>query len=149
MAELFQAFGIDWKILVINLVNFGGLVLVLWYFLYGPVVRMLEARRQNIAEGVAAAEKSKQELGEIEGARAGMLAKAGKEADDVLSSARAAGTEKQREIMNTAEAAAHRVLTEAQAQAKEMKDTAMAESKQEVAKLIVLGIEKTLKEKRS
>jgi len=149
MAELFGAFGIDWKILVINLVNFGGLVLVLWYFLYGPVVRMLETRRQKIAEGIAAAEKSKQELEKIEHARTAMLAKAGKEADDVLSGARAAGTEKQREIVGNAEAAAARVLTEAEAQAKDMKDTAIAESKQEVAKLIVLGIEKTLKEKRS
>jgi F-type H+-transporting ATPase subunit b len=149
MAELFEAFGIDWKILVINLVNFGGLVLVLWYFLYGPVIRMLENRRQKIAEGVAAAEKSKQELEKIEHSRAAMLAKAGKEADEVLSSARAAGNEKQREIVSAAEANAARVLSEAQAQAKEMKDTAIAESKQEVAKLIVLGIEKTLKEKRS
>lgn len=147
MAELFQAFGIDWRILVINLVNFGGLVLVLWYFLYGPVVRMLEARRQKIAEGVAAAEKAKQELEKIEHSRTALLAKAGKEADEVVSSARAAGNEKQREILGSAEAAAQRVLTEAQAQAKEMKDTAIAESKQEVAKLIVLGIEKTLKGK--
>jgi F-type H+-transporting ATPase subunit b len=147
MAELFGAFGIDWKILVINLVNFGGLLLVLWYFLYGPVIRMLETRRQKIAEGVAAAEKSKQELEQIEHARTSMLAKAGKEADEVLSSARVAGTEKQREIVGSAEAAATRMLTEAEAQAKEMKDTAIAESKQEVAKLIVLGIEKTLKGK--
>lgn len=149
MAELFHAFGIDWKVLVINLVNFGGLVLVLWYFLYGPVIRMLESRRQKIAEGVAAAEQSRQELEKIENARSTMLAKAGKEADDVLASARIASTEKQREILNNAEVAAQRVLTEAQSQAKEMKDTAIAESKQEIAKLIVLGMEKTLKEKRS
>lgn len=149
MAELFAAFGIDWRILVINLVNFGGLVLVLWYFLYGPVVRMLESRRQQIADGVAAAEKSKKELELIEDSRAALLAKAGKEADDVVSKARALGTEKQREIVSAAEAAAARALTEAEAQAKELKDTAIAESKQEVAKLIVLGIDKTLKEKRS
>ncbi len=149
MAELFEAFGIDWKILVINLVNFGALLLVLWYFLYGPIVRMLEARRRQIAEGVEAAEKSKEELEKIEQSRAALLAKAGKEADDVLSNARAMGNEKQREIVGAAEVAAARALKEAEAQASEMKAAAIAESKQEVAKLIVLGIEKTLKEKRS
>lgn len=145
MAELFEAFGIDWKILVINLVNFGALVLVLWYFLYGPVVRMLEHRRKQIAEGVAAAEKSKEELAKIEAARAAELAKAGKEADEVLAGARAAGAEKQREIISGAEAAAARVLAEAEVQAKELKDTAVAESKQELAKLVVLGMEKAFK----
>lgn len=144
MAELFEAFGLDWRILVINLINFGGLVLVLWYFLYGPVLKMLEQRRQKIAEGVDAAEASKRELAEIEGARASMLAKAGKEADDVVAHARTLGAQKEREIVTGAEAAAARALKEAEAQAQDLKARAIHESKEEVAKLIVLGIEKAL-----
>ena len=64
----------------------------------------------------------------------------------MISKARAAGAEKQREIVGSAEAQAARVLTEAEAQARDLKDSAIAESKHEVAKLIVLGIERAVKQ---
>jgi F-type H+-transporting ATPase subunit b len=109
-------------------------------------MRMLDERQKKIAQGVKDAEQAQRELDAIKGSRATMLAKAGKEADDVISKARAAGTEKQREIMSGAEAAAVRVVTEAEAQARDLKDSAIAESKHEVAKLIVLGIERAVKQ---
>jgi F-type H+-transporting ATPase subunit b len=145
MDQLFAAFGIDWRLLVVNLINFGLLLAALWYFLYGPLTKMLEDRRRRLAEGVTAANEADRKLAEIEGSRADMLASAGKEADDVIAAARAAGATKQHEIVSAAEASANAILSDAQAQAVELKREAIEESKQEVAKLIVLGMEKALK----
>jgi len=144
MSAVFAAFGIDWRLLLIDSINFGILVLALWYFLYGPLTRVLEARRQKVAEGVHNAEQMEVKLHEIEAAKSGILAGAGQEADEMLKKARQAAEEKQRAIATAAEAAAARTTTEAAAAAAELKTQAIEESKQEVAKLVVLGMEKML-----
>ena len=146
MNELFAAFGIDWRLLIVNIINFGLLLTALWYFLYQPLTNMLESRKQRIAEGVENAAQAQHRLEEIESSRAEMLAKAGKEADDVLGQARAAAVTKQQELIAAGEASASALLKEAEAQAAEMKREAIEKSKQEVAKLIVLGIERGMRE---
>jgi F-type H+-transporting ATPase subunit b len=145
MNQILSTFGIDWHLLVINMVNFGLLMLALWYFLYEPVMRMLEERRQKVAKGVRDAQAAGEKLAEVEHSRKAVLAGAGKEADEVLAAARAAGTKKERELLQKGESAAATLLRDAEAQAAEMKARSIEESKQEVAKLIVLGMEKLQK----
>ncbi len=142
MQQILSTFGIDWHLLLINAVNFGLLMLALWYFLYGPVMRMLEERRGKVAQGVRDAEEAAEKLAEIEHSRAGALAAAGKEADALVAAARAIGADKERELLAKGEAAAATLLRDAEAQAAELKAHSLEESKQEVAKLIVLGMEK-------
>lgn len=144
MQQVLVAFGIDWRLLLINSVNFGLLMLVLWYFLYTPLTNMLEERRQKVADGVRDAESAKHKLAEIEGSRSEILAAAGTEADEVLKKSRAAAHAKEREILAAGEAAAVNTLREASAQAQELKAEAIEESKKEVAKMVVLGVEKML-----
>ena len=144
MGAVLTTFGIDWRLLIINAVNFGLLMFALWYFLYAPVTRLLEERRQKVAKGVEDAAAAARKLSEIEHSRREVLAQAGKEADEVLSAARASATQKEREIIGRGEATASTLVRDAEAQALDMKARAIEESKQEVAKLIVLGIEKSL-----
>lgn len=148
MDQLFAAFGIDWRLLLINAVNFGILLGGLTYFLYKPLTRALEERREKMAKGVADAHEAARKLAEIEDSRASMLAQAGEEADSLISEAREAGALKAKELVTMAEGSAQRVLTEAEAQAAEMKRGAINESKEEVARMIVLGIEKLAKEQK-
>lgn len=142
MESILGVFGIDWKLLLIQAVNFGLLMAALTYFLYGPIMRMLEERRQKVADGVRDAEAAARTRQEVENSRGDILAKAGKEADEALRAARATAVKKEKEILGAGEAAAASMLKDADAQAQEMKAQALRESKEEVAKLIVLGIEK-------
>ncbi len=145
MDSILHTFGIDWRLLLINMINFGLLMLGLWYFLYGPVMKMLEERRQKVLKGVEDAEAASQARQEIENERSGVLQKAAQEADEALARARAAASAREREIVDEAGKRAESIVAQAQAQAKEEKSKAIAESKEEVAKLIVLGMEKALK----
>ena len=147
MNELFAAFGIDWRLLLINFFNFGLLLFLLWYFLYEPLTKMLEERRGVVTEGVHNAHRAQKALQEIEQSRIDMLAQASQEADAIVAQARAAAADKGREIVAQNEAAAANLLKEAQAQATQLEREAIARSKEEVAKLIVLGMEKTMVEK--
>jgi F-type H+-transporting ATPase subunit b len=142
MSQFFAAFGIDWRLLLINVINFGVLLYGLYYFLYNPLLKVLEERRAKVQKGVHDAEAAAVKLREIEGERAGMLAKAGSEADEVLAKARTNADEKGRALVAQAQAAAASVAKEAEAQAAALKAEAIEESKKEVAKLVVLGMEK-------
>lgn len=142
MGEFFSAFGVDWRLLLINAINFGILLAGLYYFLYGPILKVLEERRAKVARGVADAEAATEQLRTIESERAGLLTKAGHEADEVLAHARTAALEKGKSMIAQSEAAASLLLKEAEAQANTMKHDAIEESKQEVAKLVVLGMER-------
>lgn len=144
MSALITAFGIDWRLLIVNIVNFGLLLFLLWYFLYAPIMRVLEERRTKVAQSIVDAEHAAERLTEIEASRSGILSQAGREADEVLAAARKAGTDKERELVAAGEAAAARIAAAAEAEAAELKAQAIAESKKEVAKLVVLGIEKTM-----
>jgi F-type H+-transporting ATPase subunit b len=142
MDAILTTFGVDWRLLIINAINFALVLGVLWYFLYTPIMRMLEERRTKVAQGVKDAEAAGIKLSEIEGSRAGVLSKAGAEADQIVSHAQKRAVEKERELLSRAEASAASVIAEAEAEAKESKHRAVVESKEEVAKLIVLGMEK-------
>jgi F-type H+-transporting ATPase subunit b len=142
MGAVLTTFGIDWRLLLINAVNFGILMLALWYFLYAPVMRALEERRKRVAKGVEDAQAAEARLSEIEHSRQEVLAKAGKEADELLEEARVAAAAKERDLRAAGQKAAETAIAEAHAQAAELKEKAIEESKREVAKLIVLGIEK-------
>lgn len=145
MESILHTFGIDWRLLAINMVNFGLLMLGLWYFLYGPIMRMLEERRQKVQKGVEDAEAASAARQEIEGERSAVLSAAAAQADETLAHARAAAAARERELVDEAARRAEAIVAQAEAQAKEEKAKAIAESREEVAKLIVLGMEKVLK----
>lgn len=145
MESILSTFGIDWRLLLINIGNFALLLAGLWYFMYGPIMAMLEERRQKVVKGVEDAEAAARARQEIEGERSGVLAKAAQEADEALARARAAAGARERELVEEAGRRAEAIVAQAEAQAKEEKARAVAESRDEVAKLIVLGMEKALK----
>lgn len=147
MSKILEIFGIDWRLLVVNAINFGILLVFLKYFAYGPIMAALEARRQKVSEGVRNADLAERKLKSIESSRAEILAQAGKEADAVLAHGREAGIAKEKEIIAEGEGAAASLLRDAENQARELKAQAIAESREEVAKLIVLGMEKTMETK--
>jgi F-type H+-transporting ATPase subunit b len=144
MESILHTFGIDWRLLAISMVNFGLLMFGLWYFLYGPVLKMLEERRQKVAKGVEDAEAAGRARQEIEGERSGVLARAAQEADEALARARAAAAARERELVEEASRRAEAIVAQAEAQAKEEKAKAIADSRDEVAKLIVLGMQTAL-----
>ena len=129
MQEIIAAFGLDWKILLVNGLNFGLLLFVLWYFLYAPVMRMLEERRERVARGVQDAEEATAKLSLAEGEVKKMLTGAGKEAEELLSKARKHGAEKERELLAAAQGKSDQVLKEAQALAEEERRKALESSK--------------------
>src|SRR4029453_8219188 len=86
--EVARAFGVDWPHLGAQIISFGIVCAVLYALAYKPILRILEARRQQIASGLANAEKIKAELARIEVARQAVLTQAGAEGKQLMEEAR-------------------------------------------------------------
>lgn len=147
MGELFATFGIDWKLLVVQVVNFLLLLAVLWYFLYRPVIAMMEKRRSVIAGGVAKAAEADTRLKTVREEEREIIGKASQEAEQIIASARVRADEKGNELLQTAHTRAEGILEDAAAQAEEAHRRILKESEREVARTAVLAAEKILRER--
>ena len=77
--EIARTFGVDWPHLMAQIVSFGIVCAVLYLLAYTPILKILAARRQQIADGLANADKIKAELARIEAERHAILARAGED----------------------------------------------------------------------
>jgi F-type H+-transporting ATPase subunit b len=66
MQELLSQLGIDWHLLLSQAVNFFLLLLVLWYFVYEPLLKLLRDRRNRIEEGLLKADEADRRLLEVD-----------------------------------------------------------------------------------
>ena len=53
MQDLILQFGINWRIIVAQMVNFSILFIVLRKFVYKPLIEFLDKRRKTIEDGIA------------------------------------------------------------------------------------------------
>ncbi len=147
MSELFSAFGINGKLLIAQAVNFGALLFVMWYFLYTPVLHMIDERRRKIAEGVEKAEAADRRLAEADTEGKSVVASAGKEAEVLVASARTRAEEQANDIVKRSQEKAEQFMAEATARAEEAKRQALVAGEKEIARAAMLAAEKILKEK--
>lgn len=145
MERLFAAFGIDWRLLIIQGINFGVLLAALTYFLYKPMMKLIDERRAKIAEGVRKAEEADRNLALAKEEGEGILGAAAREAEALAAASRVRANEKGGEIVKVAEARAEATLRDATARAEEAKRAAMQESQREIARAAMLAAEKILK----
>lgn len=145
MEQLFDAFGIDWKLLIAQAINFGVLLAVLTYLLYKPVLKTLDERSALIKKGVVDAEEATKKLEEADDTVKARLQEAEGEAEGLVARARdEAGSERSR-IVKEAEARASHIEKDAEARAKEAKEQALKESEREIARLAILAAEKAIR----
>ena len=135
--EIARTFGVDWPHLMAQIVSFGIVCAVLYYLAYTPILKILAARRQQIADGLANANKIKAELARIEAERHVILAKAGEDGKKLIEEARAAAARVQTEETRKAIAAAEQVLVRAHEATERDRARMLAELRHEVGRLVV------------
>ena len=147
MGEIAAVFGINWKLLLIQGVNFGLLLLILWKVLYIPLVRIMGERQAAIEKGVKDAEKAEQKLSDIKEEEDSIVKKATLKGEKIVDKARVQAKTKEEEMLKEANAKSERVIGDAGLKAEEIKKQAHEESKNEIARMAVLAAEKVLREK--
>jgi len=147
--SLIGKFGIDWKLIIAQGVNFILVAVILWKFAFKPVMTTMEERQQKISAGLQYAEESKKQLEETEKRQAEVLKEANSKAQAILHEAR-----------EKAQSFEDKMKHETQAQIDDMRKRAkeanelerqkmLSEVRQEIARLVVLTSGKVLQRELS
>jgi F-type H+-transporting ATPase subunit b len=137
IGEVARQFGVDWTHLAAQIVSFGIVCVVLHLLAYKPILRLLDARRQQIASGLANAEKIKAELARIENERLAVLARADGEGKQLIEEARTAAARVRAEETQKAMSAAEQILVRAREASDRDRAQMLAELRREVGRLVV------------
>jgi F-type H+-transporting ATPase subunit b len=135
--EIARTFGVDWAHLISQIVSFGIVCTLLYFFAYKRVLAMLEERRQRIAEGLANAERIKAELARTEAQRQEVIVQANAQATKLIEEARAAAARVQEQETQKAIAAAEQIISKAREAAAADHARMLTELKREVGRLVV------------
>jgi F-type H+-transporting ATPase subunit b len=145
--ELFEALGLNTKILIAQFLNFAILVFVLWRFAYKPILKFLENRRKKIEEGVKNSERAVEKLNEVGEKERQVLVQAKKEALDIINESKADAEKKAKDILDKAKEEASLVMDKEREKLEQERSEMFEELKGKLSELVVLAVEKVLKEK--
>lgn len=144
MDELVKTFHIDWKLLIAQLVNFGIVVGVLWYFALKPLLKVMNKRSEDIEKSLSDAKEIEKKLSEAEKTKQAVIIEAQKEAQIIMEkSSREAEQlkeEKLRETRQEMEKIANKTKVDMQLEKEKM----VQEAKRDVAELVITASSKII-----
>ncbi len=113
--EILQSFGIETKLFVAQVINFLILAFLIRAFLYKPLRRALEERRERIRKGLSDADQAKLSLEETDRNRKAVLLAARTEAQSIIEGARGTAEEIRQKIIVDSKAESERIMEQAKA----------------------------------
>jgi F-type H+-transporting ATPase subunit b len=143
--EILEVFGIHWKLLAAQAINFAIAMFVLYRFVYKPVFAMLEKRQEVIKRGLSDAEEAAKKKEAVEKEKGEILASARQEGGKIVEELRRQAVESEREVLRAAQEKSRGILGDAELRAKEEREHMLRESEKDVAKMAVLAAEKILR----
>lgn len=145
MESLIAAFGIDIRLITIQVINFVVLAGLLSYFLYKPLLRLLSEREEKIRQGLEDADNAGKALAGAEAEKRRILTDAERAAAEIEARAEAHARERGAKIVAAADEAAAEKVRLAEARASALQAEALRQSEAEVAKAAVLAAEEILR----
>ena len=124
-------------------------ILLIWFVnkvMWKPMMGLMEARQKRIADGLAAAERGKQEQADAEKRAAEMLEESKQKAADILAQAQKRAKEIEEEAKDNAKAEADRIKVAAEAEIEREVNQAREHLRAQVASIAIAGAEQVLKQ---
>jgi len=122
--------------------------ILVWFtmkFVWPPLIRALDERTKKIADGLAAAERGKEDYKQAEKRAAAELDRAKQQASEIVAQSEKRATAIVEEAKTTAKAEADRIIVGAKAELDQEVQRAKADLRNQVAVLAVAGAEKILR----
>ena len=137
VASIARTFGVNWPHLTAQLISFAIVCAALYWFAYRPVLRMLESRRQQIAQGLANTEKINAALAGIEAQRKSVMADAQAQSARLIAEAREIAKRLQEQETQRSMAAAEQIVLKARDAATQEHARMLSELRREVGHLVI------------
>lgn len=132
-----KTFGVNWSHLSAQVISFSIVCAILYRFAYRPILKMLDERRNQIAQGLSDSEAIRAELARTEAQRHEVLLRAHEQARSLIEEAREAAARLREEEIQKTHAASEQILSHARELAGREHEHMLAELKQEVGGLVV------------
>ncbi len=139
-----DALGIEWPLLLAQVVNFLMLIVLLRMFLYKPVLNMLNARKERIAQSMKDAERVSAAAREAEQEKAKVLEQARREAQEIRVQATRDAEKIAQDVRSRADLEATEIRMKAQVDAAKQAELALADANKQIADLAMMATEKLL-----
>lgn len=147
--EALESLGIDWKLLIAQIINFLVLFLLLRKFLYGPIVNMLQDRKKKIEQGLKDAEDARQRLEEASAESKKLLSKASTESEKIVAAAKKEIEQETQKKIQEAQTKATEIIENSRKQALAEQEKVVEKAKKEITDLAILISEKVMESEAS
>lgn len=144
MEDLITRLGVNWPLLITQVVTFIILLVILRVVAYKPVMRMLDERSQRIKESIDQAETLKQESARAEEEVKKQLEQASREGQERIARAVKAGEEVKQKAQEDARKEAETLINRAREEIAKERDEAINEVRREFADLTVTAAGKVI-----
>lgn len=145
--EVLSKLGVDWKLLLAQVVNFLILLWVLRRFAYKPMLKFLDDRSKKIETGLRDAKLAGEKLSEMERKEREVLEAAKRESAAIVARAKESAERTGEKIMIESREEAERIMSETRKKIENERESLRTEMRQELAGLVLLATEKVLGEK--
>lgn len=139
-------FGINGQIFTAQLINFLIVLVVLWKFVYKPIIKMLDERTEKIEKSIKHADEIEKRVELIEKEKEEIISQAQKQAQTIIETAHSQGQARQDEIIQSAKKEVERVIAKGKDQLAEEKNIMMKEMKKEIVDLALKATTRILKD---
>ncbi len=139
-----EELGFNLPSLLVFLVNFAILLVILYFFAYKPILKMLDERSERIRESLEAAEQAKQQAAESEARTQEHLQEARREGQKLLEQARALAEKFREDEMAKAREEAEAFIARARQEIQQERDGAVEEVKRHFAVLAIQAAERVI-----
>ena len=136
--------GLNLPGLIVQFVNFGILLFILWRFVLPPVQRMLDERRRRIEESLEAAERMRTQATETERMLEEQRAEGRREAQQIIGQAQEIARRIESDARSQAQADAEALIIRARTEIQLERDSAIAQLRREFADVTVSAAEKVI-----
>ncbi len=137
MDELLAKLGIHWTQLLAQIVNFAIVAGALTYFLYHPLLDVIEERQKRIRKSLEDAERIARQREELDRIRTDALAKVDRETGEILTHAREDAEKLRQELLAAAHREADAVMIRARKQIEEERQKVFSEAQQKITGMII------------
>ncbi len=136
--------GINWGVLITQIVTFIILLVLLRVFAYKPLMRMLDERSRRVKESMEQAESIKQQSAKAEEELKKQLEQASREGQERIARAIKASEELKQKAEEEAKRETEKLIIKARTEIQQERDAAVAEVRREFADLTVLAASKVI-----
>ena len=136
--------GINPGFLLAQIVNFLIIALLLWFLIWKPMVRALEARRERIARGLEDARAAEQKLANAERDAQKLIDQRRTEANKLVEEARANAEAQVKALLEEARHEAEAIRTRARQEATEERDAMLEGVRTQVAQIAIAAAERVI-----